>query len=88
MSQDIRIYEGTDEVRMKLRALMGKDGDRNITINIGREKVRLTERQALDLVSVITKRIKCTEKSFQATGYGDTKLVKPNGHIELEDEDL
>ena len=85
MSQDLRRNRGTPD---ETPGADGEDCDRNLRIHIGREKVRLTERQALNLVSVITKRLKCTEKSFQATGYGDTKLVGPDGHVELADEDL
>lgn len=88
MSQDIRQYEGTEECKLKLRALVGEEWDRNISLHIGRESVRLTETQALDLISVIAKRLKCKERNFTATGVGDTKIVKPDGEITIDSEDF
>jgi len=83
MSKDIRIYESIDEVGLRgskdlvLTAFVGgKKYGHCIQFTIGREFTCLSEKQLLDMVTVILKRLRC-EKGFSATEWGEPERIEP-----------
>ena len=87
MSCDIRIYrtmkEGYESAKdLKLTAFVGPEGNRCcIQFTIGREYACLSEKQLLDLIEVIAKRLALKE-GFTATGYSEPKVILPTGEEE------
>jgi len=90
MSHKIRRYRSIDPFPskdMELTAFVGgkKYGD-GIAFTIGREYCCLSERQLLDLIEVIAKRL-ASKRGFGATEGGKAKTVLPDGTIEDEEDD-
>ena len=83
MSKNIRIYESIDEKDLRggkdllLTAFMGgRKYGHCIQFTIGRECTYLSEKQLLDMMTVILKRLKC-EKGFSATEWGEPERIEP-----------
>lgn len=91
MSNDIRKYrtikEGFKDAKdLELTAFVGGNKYGNaIKFTIGHEYACLSEKQLLDLIEVIIKRLAC-KKGFSATDWSDEKTVLPDGTIIVEKE--
>ncbi len=92
MSNDIRTYEPEedwfeDSERMSLTAVMGSEEyGRSVQFTIGpgmdSQFIVMTEKQVLDLMAVLSKRLAC-EDNFSATAPLDEKRVQPDGTKEV-----
>lgn len=91
MSNNIRKYksikEGFDKARdLELTAFVGGEKYGNaIQFTIGFEYACLSEKQLLDLIEIIAKRL-ALKKGFSATDWSEEKVVLADGSILLEDE--
>jgi len=91
MSNNIRKYRTIKECfenakDLELTAFMGgKKYGHCIQFTIGHEYACLSEKQLLDLIEVIAKRL-ALKKGFCATDWSDEKTVLPNGTIVVEEE--
>ena len=92
MSNNIRIYKAPkkwfrESEDMFLRAVVGgEEYGSSIQFTIGDEFIVLSEQQLLDLISVISKRLK-GDKNFRATDTSIPLTILPNGNkLALEEE--
>ena len=91
MSNNIRKYrtikEGFEDAEdLELTAFVGGEKyGHSIQFTIGHCYACLSEKQLLDLIEVIAKRL-ALKKGFRATDWSDEKTVLPDGTIIIEEE--
>lgn len=91
MSDRIRNYETAGDGREELfvDAYYGGDEDgQAVQLTIGGQYVKLSQDQVLDLVAVLTRRVKRGDRTMSATGHTDTKTVEPDGSLTVEGEEV
>ena len=91
MSNNIRIYKAPkkwfrESEDMFLRAVVGgEEYGNSIQFTIGGEFIVLSEKQLLDLISVISRRLK-GDKNFRATDTSIPLTILSNGDKIMEEE--
>jgi len=91
MSENIRKYKAptewfVDAADLVLTAIVGgEEYGHSIQFTIGAEYAVLSEKQLLDLISVISRRL-LGRKGFTATGHTEMKIVLTDGTIIVEEE--
>lgn len=91
MSDRIRTYKTAADEREKLfvDAYYGGDEDgQAVQLTIGGQYVQLSQDQILDLVAVLTRRVKRGDRTMSATGHTDAKTVDPDGSLTVEGEEV
>lgn len=88
MSNTIRIYktikEGYPHAQdLDVVAIVGGKYGKSVQISIGTGFAVLSEKQILDLISVLANRI-LSRKGFTAVEFGTPKTILPNGEIKEE----
>ena len=92
MSNDIRVYKAPKEwfkesEDMFLRAVVGgEEYGHSIQFSIGSEFIVLSEKQLLDLISVISRRLK-GDKNFRATDTSTPLIISSDGTKIMENEE-
>jgi len=91
MSDRIRNYRnaGYDDGQLFVDAYYGGDEQgQAVQLTIGGQYVQLSQDQVLDLIAVLTRRVKRGDRTMSATGHTDTKTVAPDGSLAVEGEEV